>query len=690
MRQTFEDFRTEFALDVTSRAQSLGDLTEDSFFDIFTDYLVHSGEIETADRCFYPQQNMRIDGYGGDPLDSDFCLNVIVCDYSTNPELSNVNKSDIDLVCKRALKFISNCSSSSFRNQLDESTPAYGFADMVHERWNVIQKVRIIFLTNKSLNIRKAEFEPIPINGISAEFTCWDINRLFSYVNSGKEREEISIELSDYGGAISVLPAHQFNSPFKSYLCVMPGNTLANIYQRWGTRLLEKNVRVFLQVRGKVNKGIRASLESEPEMFFAYNNGITATAEAVSTEQTERGIALTDLHDFQIVNGGQTTASIFDAQRRGTNLENVNVQMKLSVVNDDKAKEVVPKISKYANSQNKVSEADFFSNHPFHLVIEKFSRSVIAPPKPNTPTQTRWFYERARGQYPDARPASSSKSERKKFDLVHPRNQLVTKTDLAKVLNTFRGFPDLVSKGAQRSFVEFARAIETTWSNEGDEHKKFNEQFFKNSMSKILIFRSLEKLVSSQDWYQGGYRANVVTYTLAKLSDCIKKENKVLNFKKIWSQQTISNELEETLLEIALMAYEHLTADPLPGSPTNVTEYAKTSKCWQIFKNKKYILSNNAKTFLISKSVAKNSDKQAESKQKFVNEVDRQKAVIDFGGPFWAKVLEFSNKKSLLTDSDWALLRKATAIPKTLPSSDKEYKKLLILLNRAEKNGFEH
>ena len=688
MRLTLDAFRADFSLQLASHAETTGELTQDSFFEVFTSFLVDSGEIETADRCFFKKRSMRIDGYGGDPIDTDFVLSVIVSDYSSSDELENVNRADIELVCKRATNFISNCLENSFFNDLDEASPEFGFADIVRQRWDIIQKIRVIFITNKSLSLRKAEFEPIPVNGINAEFTCWDINRLHSYVNSGKEREEISIELSEYGGAIAVLPAHQFNSPFKSYLCVMPGNTLANIYKKWGTRLLEKNVRVFLQAKGKVNKGIRNSLESEPEMFFAYNNGITATAEAISTGQTERGIALNSLHDFQIVNGGQTTASIFDAQRRGINLDNVTVQMKLSVVNQDKSKEVVPKISEYANSQNKVSSADFFSNHPFHIAIENFSRTIIGPPKPGTTLQTKWFYERARGQYQDARSNAGSTSERKKFDAIHPRSQLVTKTDLAKVLNTFRGRPDLVSKGAQKSFTEFAGAIQKTWEKEGEEHKTFNEQFFKHSMSKKLIYNSLEKLVSAQDWYQGGYRANVVTYALAKLIDVLNKKGKKLNLTRIWNQQSISKELEETLLEIAFKAYEHITTPPL-GSPTNVTEYAKTSKCWDIFKNEDYILPKDASTFLINKSVARLEQSQAESKQKLVNEVDIQKKVIELGGPFWSSVLEFSSQNNLLTQRDWSLLSTATAIPSKLPSSDKDFKQLLQLLERARKRGFQ-
>ena len=188
------------------------------------------------------------------------------------------------------------------------------------------------------------------------------------------------------------------------------------------------------------------------------------------------------------------------AKKRGINLECVNVQMKLSVVKEEISKEIVPKISEFANSQNKVSSADFFSNHPFHVVIEDFSRRIIAPPKKGSTLQTKWFYERARGQYAEARSQSSTPSERKKFDTINPRSQLVTKTDLAIVMNTFRGFPNIVSKGAQKSFTNFSNEIKKSWKEDEEKNVKFNEQFFKSSMCRVRIFRALEKLVSQQEW----------------------------------------------------------------------------------------------------------------------------------------------------------------------------------------------
>ena len=182
-------------------------------------------------------------------------------------------------------------------------------------------------------------------------YSVWDLGRLYRYASSGFEREEIVVDLErEFGGALPVLPAHLNDAGYESYLVVVPGSQLASIYDRWGARLLEQNVRVFLQARGSVNKGIRNTIENDPEMFFAYNNGITATAEGLETRKDGDGLVVTSLRNLQIVNGGQTTASIFAASRKkDVDLSQVFVQMKLSIVEPERAMDVVPKISEYPN-----------------------------------------------------------------------------------------------------------------------------------------------------------------------------------------------------------------------------------------------------------------------------------------------------------------------------------------------------
>ena len=372
-----------------------------------------------------------------------------------------------------------------------------------------------------------------------------------------------------------MLPAHMEHADYESYLAVLPGSQLAKIYDRWGARLLEQNVRVFLQARGNVNRGIRNTIANNPEMFFAYNNGITATAESMETVESPNGLLLTGMRNFQIVNGGQTTASIHAALRnKDVDLDRVFVQMKLSIVDPHRALEIVPKISEYANSQNRVSSADFFSNHPFHVRMEGFSRRLYAPSSDGSFRESKWFYERARGQYQDAR-GCLTQTDRGKFDLEYPKKQVFSKTDLAKFLNVWRKKPDTVSKGAQKNFADFASFIEDEWNRRPDD---FNEMYYRETVAKVIVFKSVEQLVAEQPWYQGGYRANVVAYTIAKLAHDVDQRGEAINFDRIWRAQGLSPGLREALTIGAKAVHEVIVNSP--EGMRNVTEWAKQQACW--------------------------------------------------------------------------------------------------------------
>lgn len=687
MTTTLIDFKGHFVNEIKAEAETSSDLIENVFFDSITDLLIEAGDIETADRCYFVKKGIRIDGYGGDPIDSDNILTIFVCDYESTSELVQINKADIEVVCKRAANFLSSCLSTNFVRQLDESSPEFGLADLIRQRWEVITKIRIIFLTTKQLSLRKTLFEPIPINGITAQFSCWDIARLHSFTYSGKEKEAVNVVLSDFGGALSVLPAHDADAELKSYLCAIPATTLASIYNQYGAQLLEKNVRVFLQARGAVNKGIKASLEDQPSRFFAYNNGITATADAIETSLTKHGICLEKISDFQIVNGGQTTASIFDAYRRGVQLSNIYVQMKLTVVSPERSIEIVPLISKYANSQNRVTEADFFTNHPFHLAFERLSRRIQAPPKVNSTVQSYWFYERARGQYANAKTAIGAKGERKKFEILNPKDQVITKTDLAKVLNSFRGHPHIVSKGAQASFRFFADSVKDKWDKQVDKGSFVNDKFFRDSIARVIIFKTLEKHISLQPWYQGGYRANIVYYTLAKFVEFVKSAGKVIDYSKIWATQSVPEALLLELISLSADSHRHLI-NPPDGSPSNVTEYAKTEKCWILYSRAPYKPSKSIDFLCIDKAIEVQREKAAASGARLESKVDLQASLLGKGSSFWSSVLEYCSQNNLVTQLDWLLLSRATQFPGRPLDCDSDYRKLHRILERARSRGF--
>ncbi len=450
MAYSLDEFHHDFFQELHGDADADGRYVEDAFFELFCSHLVEAGEMETADRAQYiSPRGIRIDGYGGDPATCDGVLTLIVADYHPEQEIATLTVTEMNAIFNRATNFLTRSLDPRFRNRLEETSPAFGLADLIAGRWGQINKVRILLISNRLLSERVDGRDAGEVQEVPVTYGVWDVGRLHRYLISGHGREDIEIDLAeDFGGALPVLPAHLDGANYQAYLAVMPGLQLAAIYDHWGARLLEQNVRVFLQARGKVNKGIRITLENTPDMFFAYNNGITATAESIRTQQTRDGLVICGIKNLQIVNGGQTTASIHAASKKKDNgLSHVFVQMKLSIVDPETALEVVPKISEYANTQNRVNAADFFSNHPFHVRIETFSRRTFAPSPDGTFRESKWFYERARGQYQDAR-ARLTTARRRKFDLEYPKTQMFDKTDLAKFLMLWRGCPDVVSKGS--------------------------------------------------------------------------------------------------------------------------------------------------------------------------------------------------------------------------------------------------
>ena len=122
------------------------------------------------------------------------------------------------------------------------------------------------------------------------------------------------------------------------------------------------------------------------------------------------------------------------------------MQVKLTVVAPEQLDEIVPKISLYANTQNKVNEADFSANDPFHVQLERFEDRLR--PQASDRTQRRWFYERARGQYADEK-SRRARRNRRRNSRRRTHDQKFTKTDLAKFENTW-GTPHLVGRAPRR------------------------------------------------------------------------------------------------------------------------------------------------------------------------------------------------------------------------------------------------
>lgn len=669
------EFYQEFFQEIVASADAEGRYVEDAFFELFCSYLMDAGELDTADRVPYAPVTggRRVDGYGGDLAQAAGVLSLIIADFQHECEIARLNQTELDRIFARVSKFLLSALDGKFRNSLEETDPAFGLADLIAARWPNTNKVRLFLISNRELSTKIDGREAGELDGKPITYSVWDIQRLYRFAASGMGREEIEIDLNDYGGPIPLLPAHLADAGYQAYLAVVPGAQLASIYDRWGARLLEQNVRVFLQARGSVNKGIRNTIDNDAEMFFAYNNGITATAEGVTTKSAGGSLMLAGLQNLQIVNGGQTTASIHAASRRQADLSKVFVQMKLSIVPSERAIDVVPKISEYANSQNRVNAADFFANHPFHVRIEEFSRRIFAPSPDGTFRESKWYYERARGQYQDAR-GLLSVTQRKKFDLEYPKSQLISKTDLAKYLNLWRGAPDTVSKGAQKNFAAFAGAIGRDWTKQADE---FNEEFYRQSIAKGIIFKATEALVTEQAWYQGGYRANVVAYAIAKLAHDVEAKGLAVDFDRIWKTQTVSEPMKQMLISVSEQVHDVLTSPP--SGISNVTEWAKQQACWARVKALVIDWPDEWLAELIGKDEQRAIKKSAVKDQKMLNGIEAQSAAVNAGGQFWSQIADWGRSKKLLTPTEAGILAVAASIPNRIPTERQSVRAVEIL-----------
>jgi hypothetical protein len=650
-----EQYRTDLMEEVKVVATQ-GEFKHSAFVSLVTRKLVEAEELSDWTECYFRDKGSRrrdlwVDGFLLEDVDVDSSVTLLVADFRGGEAMESITGAQLSTVCDRALNFVEEAIAGRLQD-LEQSKSYYDLADWLYRNASKIASLRIYVLTDALLNVRVKELPSKKLGKIRVEIQLWDVGRFFRADATGG-REPIEIDLTEFvKGGIPVLRASQNDADYEAYLLAVPAVVLADLYDRYGSRLLEGNVRSFLAVRGGVNKGIRSTIIGEPHRFFAYNNGVAGTATDVSIVEKDGIGRLTRLRDFQIVNGGQTTASLFTARRKdNADLSRIFVQIKLSVVTPDQAGELIPLISRYANSQNKVSEADFFANHLFHRRMEDISRRIWAPAANGVAYQTKWFYERARGQYLNEQ-ATLSAGKKKSFQLQHPKSQLITKTDLAKFHNSWERLPDVVSLGAQKNFVRFAEAIAPAW--DADENF-FNERWFRIAVGKAILFAVTEDIVSDQPWYQGGYRANIVTYTVALLSHLVHSEGRrTFDFEQLWRLQALPPALEPVLAALAKLVFD-VVVNP-PGENANVTEWCKKEDCWKGVRNCGARLDKEVVPFLLAREEEAEEKKGARKEQSMTTKLERLTYIVGKGVEYWARALEWNASHNILVEKERSIV----------------------------------
>ena len=330
---------------------------------------------------------------------------------------------------------------------------------------------------------------------------------------------------------------------------------------------------------------------------------------------------------------------------------------------------------------SKVNAADFFSNHPFHIRIEQFSRNVIFTAREGERHDTKWFYERSRGQFINAR-ARLTAAQQKKFDLEFPKSQLFSKTDLAKFEFSAAGQPHVVSRGAQKNFAEFAKDIGEAWSKSD---ARYDELWYRRLISKAIIFRWLEIEVPKQPWYEGGYRANIVTYAMAKVFHDANSEKQVLDLDAIWRRQSVPDALQRALLLAAAEAHDVITHPP--AGVRNMSEWAKQQACWNGMKGRALNYDDDLETCLTLVDTARTARRDEKAKKTMTEGINAQSEVVTLGAEFWKEVLTWGRERKRLTPKDMQILEICASMPRRIPS-DLQARHALDTLGRMRDQGF--
>jgi hypothetical protein len=567
--QQVESEITESARD--EEGAGSGEFRENVLTEMLAEELSASGVLESPVACHYEggkaAGSMKANGYGVPEEDSR--LDLFVTIYSgPADEIATINAADVDAAFRKLERFLGKALNGLHRD-LDPASNQYQMAEHIQRLKGHADRVCLYLFTNARLAQRKEKERRPDLFDLAATYEVWDLERFRRLRESGTSYEALVVDFrAQPAGGLPCVVLGTDRTGFQTCVTVFPGKLLCELYNEYGARLLELNVRSYLQARGKVNAGILKTLRECPQDFMAYNNGITVVAEEIVFGRLADGTqGILELRGMQVVNGGQTTASIHRAAKDfQADLSRVFVQGKVTVVPPGRFQDVVPLISRFSNTQNRVTEADLSANYPFHIGVERISRREWAPDQ-----RSMWFYERARGSYQTAKARDGSTSARRRqFEERYPPSQRFTKEDLARFENAWLGLPHIVSRGGQKNFVYFMHELGPY--NEGWEP---TADLFHRYVAKGILFREAQRIVRS-DKTITAYQINVVAYTVSLLAE---KTARRIDLDRIWRMQKVSPATSSTLAAWAPVVYQHLP-QLAASQGKHIGESFKQAACW--------------------------------------------------------------------------------------------------------------
>ena len=603
---------------------------------IYTDILYDKGIISNYEIEYFEKKigntNIKLNGYSYS--EEDYRLDLFISDYNTSEQLEKIDFKKILNQIELAKNFFRMSKDKIYSKIHSAERNIQDLSKAIYKDYSKISDVRIFVFTNSL-----GEKRPKAWHDKRVTYTnlLYDINEIYNASIGGPESTDIRIDFTNYSRKVRCILAQKTKNKIVNYMAFIPGEILQKLYGRYGQRLLNLNVRAFLQLGGKINKGVRQTLIDEPSNFFSYNNGISVVAEKIELKKDNDGTYLTYAEGFQIVNGAQTTAVLYRTKKQDkANFTDVMVPAKITEVRKELISEVVPKISEYANTQNVVKKADFSSNHPFHKEVKELSEKL------RTPSSQKWFYERMRGEYHDRRVKFKDLGKNKKsiFLEASPSSMKFAKEDLAKYIITWHyRFPHISSQGAQKNFIFFMKLL-----NDKKFHDIRNEDFFKKYCCISILFRETNKIIKNNKNITG-YKSQVTIYTISMMSYWT---NGKINFDRIWNDQDLSVEIKSLIDKWSLKMYEIIQSS---AKGKNVSEWCKKEGCWD------YLLDRSNKLFKISvappefQKIRSGSDQSARRVETYLSQEDQDniKRCKTLNSDGWSRILSWGQQSGNLT-----------------------------------------
>ncbi len=543
MEISLKEFARDFMDLVKEEAAENGTSVEQQFTENVLEYIKEEGAAVSPELffcvnkdCSRPTENDYYKINAFDYSESAGILDLFITSYIEGEGLNELSKKKIELAHNSLMHFLTKSlkDDKMYQKYLIEDAEVSEVIETIRSEFKNknISLIRFFVLSNGQLKIDYNMPAEIVVgdNTFDFEFNIWDISAIRNSEIAAQHDGAIIVDFeTEFANSIECLEMSESNG-VKSYLAIMPAVILAKVYKQYKTRLLNQNVRNYLGGTIKVNKGMAKTLREDPSMFFAYNNGISSTASKVDVKQDEGGKQyITTVTNWQIVNGGQTTNTIFNMHNRGFDLKNAHVTLKISEINfdDEKKKSIaISDIARYANSQTQIKESDLAANIDYMLKLDEISKSEWTPAN-SARKNTQWFFERMRGQYDNAKGEPRTKKA-KDFINQHPKRQRFTKTDIAKWEMAWAIRPDIASKGGEQSFDFFHKTQLKIDSIEVDKN------YFHHLIAKAIIYQTIAD-ICKQNGIKG-YINIICNYVLSTLSW---KSRGNLDLDYVWNHQEI-------------------------------------------------------------------------------------------------------------------------------------------------------